>query len=223
MGEAEQPAAHTPPRAFTQGVGTVFQFTGVTLFLVFFFGCCFSALRSKEWGTATWRGEIGLRGPSGQVIYSERHVLLFLVSGGVVWGLALAGIGLGLQAQKRRAAPAAVGVSGVGLLFWLFQGYVSAWELHSIFLSLVNFGLAAVFGILLGLSLVAAREMAKNPPPAGQDLLPPDYREPFSQLSEESPEVRLARELAQRKQRLEVEQKEVEAMERRLKRKQDGH
>lgn len=223
MSDEPQEKPTPPPRAFTQGVGTVFQLTGVTMFLIFFFGCCFSALRSKEWGTAAWRGEVGLRGASGKIIYSERQLLMLLVSGAVVFGLALAGIGLGMQALKRRAAPAGVIVTGAGLLLWGFHTYVAAWELHSWFLSAVNFGLAAVFGCLFGLAFVASGEMAKNPPPADQELLPHDYREPFSHLSEDSPEVRLAKEVAQRKHRLEVEKQELEALERRLKRKQEGH
>src|SRR5687767_12769376 len=40
MDEPQQP----PPRAFTQGVGLVFQTVGVTLFLVMFFTCCGSSL-----------------------------------------------------------------------------------------------------------------------------------------------------------------------------------
>src|SRR3954452_1347701 len=37
-----------PPRAFTQGVGTVFQFTGVLLFVGFMFVCCASSFLSKD-------------------------------------------------------------------------------------------------------------------------------------------------------------------------------
>jgi hypothetical protein len=81
--------------------------------------------------------------------------------------------------------------------------------------------LALVFAVLFGLTVAAAREMVKDPPPRGQDLLPGDYREPYSQLSADSPEARLAREVARRRARLDVERKEIEALERRLKRKLD--
>ena len=37
-----------PPRAFTQGVGTVFQFAGVLLFVAFLFVCCASSFLSKD-------------------------------------------------------------------------------------------------------------------------------------------------------------------------------
>src|SRR5437762_521388 len=37
----------SPPRAFTQGVGTVFQFGGVVLFVLSMFDCCTSSLLGK--------------------------------------------------------------------------------------------------------------------------------------------------------------------------------
>src|SRR6185295_3364318 len=41
----------TPPRAFSQGVGTVFQVAGVLVFLYASFSCCGSGLLSREWAT----------------------------------------------------------------------------------------------------------------------------------------------------------------------------
>jgi hypothetical protein len=211
--------AQPPPRAFTQGVGTVFQFTGVALFLLFLFACCGSALFSRDWAVQPGWEEIGWRDSSGRVVLSAARALTLAVAVGVVLGMAVAGIGLGLQAEKRPAPWLAVGVSAFGVLFWVVEGVFAAQQLHSIVLSFLSFGLALIFGLLCGLAVAAAREMVKNPPPSGQDLLPRDYQTPFSHLSQDSPEVRLSREIAQRKARLEVERKEVEALERRLKRK----
>ena len=48
--EAEKPLPPPPPRAFTQGVGTVFQFAGGILFIALSLTCCGSGLLLK--GTA---------------------------------------------------------------------------------------------------------------------------------------------------------------------------
>jgi hypothetical protein len=50
-------------------------------------------------------------------------------------------------------------------------------------------------------------------------VLPPDYKIPYSHQHEDPPEVRLAAELEQRRQRLAVQQKELEEFEKKLKRK----
>ena len=60
--------------------------------------------------------------------------------------------------------------------------------------------------------------MRKNPPPIGHEVLPGDYRIPYSHMHQDPPEVRLAKELEERKQRLLVQQKELEALEERIKR-----
>jgi hypothetical protein len=62
------------------------------------------------------------------------------------------------------------------------------------------------------LAIQAFREMRKNPPPAGHDVLPPGYKIPYSHYHADPPEVRLAAELAQRRERLAVQQKELEAL-----------
>jgi hypothetical protein len=50
-------------------------------------------------------------------------------------------------------------------------------------------------------------------------VLPADYKVPYSHYHADPPEVRLAAELEQRRQRLAVQQKEVEMLEEKLKRK----
>jgi hypothetical protein len=78
--------------------------------------------------------------------------------------------------------------------------------------------LAGAFWLLSGFAIQAFREMRKNPPPAGHDVLPPGYKIPYSHYHADPPEVRLAAELAQRRERLAVQQKELEALEAKIKR-----
>jgi hypothetical protein len=207
----ESPAA--PPRAFTQGVGTVFQFTGVTMFLVLFFVCCFSSLLSKDFATTTRLGDVGWGSYSGQRAVSVGLVI------GILQGMALAGIGLGLQAQRRRSATLALVTCLIAAAFWIAHVVFFAVTAKSIALAIVTTILAMVSIVLLILSLVAAGEMRRDPPPEGLELLPADYKVPYSHLHQDPPEVRLARELEQRRQRLEVQQKELEALEQKLHRK----
>ena len=75
---------------------------------------------------------------------------------------------------------------------------------------------------LAGLALAAWIEIWRNPPPAGHELLPANYKMPYSHLHQQSPEERLAAELEEAQRRLDVEQKELEALERRLRRKRES-
>jgi hypothetical protein len=61
--------------------------------------------------------------------------------------------------------------------------------------------------------------MRRDPPPADMEILPADYKVPYSHYHEDPPEVRLAAELEQRRRRLAVQQKELEMLEEKLKRK----
>ena len=212
-----------PPRAFTQGVGTVFQFVGVLLFVVSMFVCCGSGLISK---TAAERHDLtkvgwGVRGgePEPVVAYSAQRALSLSVTLAVFFGLALAGIGLGLQAQGRLAPYAAVVVCGFAALFWATQTVFVVQTLHSVLLAALGFVLFALFGVLTVLAVGALREMRRDPPPAGHEILPADYKVPYSHLHQDPPEVRLARELEQRREWLAVQQKELEMLENRLRRK----
>ena len=216
-----------PPRAFTQGVGTVFQFVGVLMFLAAMFVCCGSSLVSKDvaerhdltkvgWGS----GGAG-RGGDG-VFYSAQRAISLSVTLAVFFGLALAGIGLGLQAQSRFAPWAAVAACGFATVFWCVQTVFFAQKLHSVLLVLLGLALSALFATLSALALGALREMRRTPPPAGQEILPADYKVPYSHLHQDPPEVRLARELEQRRERLAVQQKELEMLEGRLRRKLEG-
>jgi hypothetical protein len=76
--------------------------------------------------------------------------------------------------------------------------------------------LLGLFGGLLALAVGALREMRRDPPPAGLEVLPKDYKVPYSHYHQDPPEVRLARELEQRRERLAVQQKELEMLEGKL-------
>src|SRR6187455_1221047 len=91
-----------PPRAFSQGLGTVFQFVGVLMFLGMSFVCCGSSLLSKETATHTNLTRIGWHyagDAPDQPSYSAQRALTVCVFAGVFFGMALAGVGLGLQAE----------------------------------------------------------------------------------------------------------------------------
>ena len=81
------------------------------------------------------------------------------------------------------------------------------------------FVLTAVFLSLLVLSINSLIEMRRNPPPKGFEILPADYKVPYSHMHQDPPEVRLAKELEQRKEKLAVQQKELEMLEQKLHRK----
>jgi hypothetical protein len=217
------PPTPPPPRAFTQGVGLLFQFVGVILFLVMFFICCGSSLLSKDWATRSELTHIGWGEASARAdvrpVYSAQFALTISVFAGVFFGMALAGAGLGMQAGSRVAAPGAVVVTSIGAAFWLVQTIFAATAARSMTFSLIAGGLTVLFAILLVFAIHAFIEMRKNPPPPGHDALPPGYKIPYSHYHADPPEVRLAAELQQRRERLAVQQKELEALEAKLKRK----
>lgn len=203
-----------PPRAFTQGVGLVFQFVGVVLFLVMFFICCGSSLLSKDFAT---KSELTHIGWGAQPAYSAQQALTISLFAGVVFGMALAGLGLGMQSGSRIAAPGAVVATLLGTAFWLIHTIFAATVARSVLFTIIAGGLTILFAILLVFAINAAVEMRKNPPPPGHELLPAGYKIPYSHYHADPPEVRLAAELQQRRERLAVQQKELEALEEKIK------
>jgi hypothetical protein len=214
------PQPEPPPRAFTQGVGTVFQFAGVTLFLASMLVCCGSSLFSKNVAerrdlmTVGWNVPL----PGGPWFYSAQFAITVSLLLSVFFGIALAGLGLGLQAQGRRAPYGAVAVCVFATAFWLMQAVFFGGDHGFYTLCAGALGLAFCFSLLALLALVALVEMRHNPPPPGHEILPPDFKVPYSHLHEDPPEVRLARELDQRREKLAVQQKELEMLEARLRR-----
>lgn len=216
--------AKPPPRAFTQGVGTVYQFVGVILFLVSMFVCCGSSLISKNVAERHDLMAVGwdLPLPGGPYFYSAQRAITVSVLLAVFFGITLAGLGLGLQAQGRLAPYGALAVTAFATCFWAVQAVFFGDTLRSVAFAAGSAALAMVFGFLAVFAAAALREMRRDPPPPGHEVLPADYKVPYSHLHQDPPEVRLARELEQRRERLAVQQKELEMLEARLRRKLDG-
>jgi hypothetical protein len=204
-----------PPRAFTQGLGVVFQAAGVTLFLSFFTLCCLSGLLSMNTATGTGLGEVAFHG------YSAQRAVSISVVVGILLGMALAGIGLGLQAERRAAPLMAVIVTGAAAIYWLAHALLFAVVAHAVVLTMICLLFTAGFVVLCVLAWGALREMRATPPPKDQEILPADFKVPYSHLHQDPPEVRLERELEARRQRLETERRELDALEQKLHRKQN--
>ncbi len=176
-------ATPPPPRAFAQGTGVLLQIVGVILFLTTCCVCSSSGLwedvmtaqqaerkvHEKEDIVITFRkmlDEPGRAGASIMVVFST------------VCGLALAGFGLGLQADKPRASIGAL-VSACAWLFSLILAGVCLWiGQASSFARGVNAGFCVISIIVLCFTVAARREVRANPPPPGLDVLPPDFEIP---------------------------------------------
>jgi hypothetical protein len=220
----EQKTASSPPRAFTQGVGTVFQFAGGILFIALSLTCCGSGLLGKE----TWKREdlmkVGWHFPGDefdQPSYSAQRATSVSLIGGIGLALAVAGLGLGLQATRRSAGVGAVIVSLAGMMFWMVHGIFFVQVMRAWMLVLISFTFVVIYGVFFALAIGAWREMRRDPPPAGHEVLPEGYKVPYSWYHEDPPEVRLERELEQRRERLAVQQKELEMMEEKLRREKE--
>jgi hypothetical protein len=210
MTEPVQP----PPRAFTQGVGTVYQLVGVLLFVSMMFVCCGSALFSMQSASRPDLAAIGWH--LGPAMYSAAKATSVALAVAIGLGVAVASLGLGLQAMHRRAPIGATAVSGFGAIFWAVHAVFFAMVLGSVVLTAVCAILLLLFVGLLLLAISAWREMRTDPPPADIALLPVGYKIPYSHLHQDPPEVRLAKELEERRRKLEIQQKELEALEERI-------
>lgn len=216
-------APHPPPRAFTQGVGTVFQVVGGTMFFVLATVCCGSSLLSKETAERHDLTRIGWGGRAGgEVVYSAQRAISVALFVGVGLSVGVASVGLGLQATRRSAAVGGLLVTGFGLAFWAVHTAFAAQVMGSIILSVIAGGMLVLYAVLFALGVAAWREMRTNPPPVGHEVLPEGYKVPYSWYHDDPPEVRLAHELEQRRQRLAVQQKELEMLEEKLKKRQAG-
>ncbi|MGH7214686.1 MAG: hypothetical protein ACREIT_07980 [Tepidisphaeraceae bacterium] len=201
----------------------MFQFVGVILFLTTMFVCCASALLPKESAmSADWQS-IGWHFPGGAAdsapAYSAQRAVTVCMVTAVFLGIALASLGLGLQATRRYAPWGAVAVTGFAMVFWIIHLVFVVGVLEAVWLTVVAGALTVLFVVLFGLSIASLREMLRDPPPSRQEVLPEGYKIPYSHLHEDPPEVRLAAELAQRRERLAVQQKELEMLEEELRRK----
>jgi len=187
--------------------------------------CCGSGLLGKE----TWKREdlmkVGWHLPgdaADQPSYSALRATSVSLIGGIGLALAVAGLGLGLQATRRSAASVAVGVSLLGLIFWTVHGVFFVQVMRAWMLAAIAFILLLVFGVFFALAIAAWREMRRDPPPAGHEVLPHGTKIPYSWYHDDPPEVRLERELEQRRERLAVQQKELDMMEEKLRKEKGG-
>jgi hypothetical protein len=151
----------TPPHAFSQGVGTVFQFVGVGLFLISMFVCCSSSLLSKD--TATHSGlttigwHLGSDRPD-EPSYSAQRALTITLPAAICYGMALAALGLGLQAGRRAAAGDAIFLNWLMAIVWSVQ-LVFFISIRWIVLSMICSLLVMLALVLLLLSVGAVRDM----------------------------------------------------------------
>lgn len=169
------PEASTPPspRAFAQASGLVLQVIGVILALG---TCCwwsFAGLTDERIRPTSQPDSLRdiVRASDGSRLWSMSAVCVSFVG-----GLALAALGLGLQAEKRRSGAAASAVAGMGALFWFaYFGYALTYgagigSLVWSLLMLVAWGLCAV------LAVISADELRRNPPPADLGKAPADLK-----------------------------------------------
>src|SRR6185436_4290182 len=226
MPSAEDPKpAVSPPRAFTQGVGTVFQFAGGILFILLSLTCCGSGLLMKDTAQPKDLTRIGWHLPDDapdHPFYSAQQATSTALIGGIAFALAIAGIGLGLQATRRSAAAGAVAVALLGVIFWAIHGVFFVQAMRVWLPAAIAILLMLVYAVFFALAIAAWREMKRNPPAMGHEVLPEGYKIPYSWYHDDPPEVRLERELEQRRERLAVQQKELEMMEEKLKKEKEG-
>jgi lipopolysaccharide export LptBFGC system permease protein LptF len=156
------PSPAPPPlHAFSQGVGTVFQFVGVGLFLISMFVCCSSSLLSKDTATHSGLTTIGWHRASDspdQPSYSAQWALTITLPVAICNGMALAALGLGLQSERRAAAGGAVVVSWLMTIFWGVQ-LVFFISIRWVVLSMICSLLVMLALVLLLLSVGAVRDM----------------------------------------------------------------
>lgn len=162
MDQTESPKP--PPRAFTQGVGTVFQFVGVTLFVISMFTCCSTSLLSKDAATHSGLTTIGWHRAADapdQPTYSAQRALTITLPAALLYGMALAALGLGLQADSR-AAP--IGALALNLFMAMFLVLQLAFFLSMqwIGMSMICIVMVILAAGLLLLSIGAVREAKRN-------------------------------------------------------------
>src|SRR3954454_14308026 len=111
-----------PPHAFAQGTGTVFQFVGVTLFLISMFICCCTSLLSKDAATHSGLTAVGWHraiDPMDRPFYSVQRALTISLPASLCYGMALAALGLGLQSENHAAALSGALLNVGAVIFWL--------------------------------------------------------------------------------------------------------
>ncbi len=160
-----EPVEPGPPSKypFTQGVGTVYQFVGVTLFLISMFVCCSSSLLSKDTATHSNLTTIGWQRPGDPPnlpTYSAQRALTITLPAAICYGMALAALGLGMQTESRTAPLYAFFLNLFALGFWGFHLVFFA-SLKWILLSILCTVLVMLCVMLGVLSIGAWRELRR--------------------------------------------------------------
>jgi len=207
-------ASSSPPRAFAQGVGLLCQTFGVLLFLS---SCCVCSL------SGAWDQPI-IRPPQVVTLGTllerpDAWAAMLTVFTATLAGLALAAFGLGLQAD-RRAAPLGTLVTTLTALILLLIAAAALWFDDGTWpMRLWNGLLLLLFATLTPFAFAARRQFCADPPAADVDIVPPDQKIPYSWYHDDPPDGRLEREIAEKKARLDAEQRELEEMRQELERK----
>src|SRR2546430_1887240 len=160
---SQSPDPTPPPFAFTQGVGTVFQFVGVGLFVISMFICCCTSLLSKDSATHSGLTTIGWHRATDapdQPFYSAQRALTITLPASLTYGMALAALGLGLQAANRSTPIFAVLVNVLAVIFWIVHLVFFA-PIRWVGMSILCFAMLVVAIGLLILSIGAVRDVQK--------------------------------------------------------------
>lgn len=168
-----------PPRAFAQGTGILLQILGMALFLS---TCCVCSF-AGAWDPVLSRPEIlrlleeessvgvGVRGLFEQPAKAGVMLMVMFMT---IGGLALAGFGLGLQAERPRSAWGALGTT-VAMIVILALAGIGIWVGEASWTSRIMHGLLSLTMIVvLGFVWVALREVLASPPPPVPTYVEPD-------------------------------------------------
>lgn len=151
--------------------------------------------------------------PHSLLRHPARTGLMLTVVTMTMGGLALATFGLGLQADRMRAAWGAV-ITNIAMALLLFAAGAGLWMGDGSWFARTGHGAVLLTTLLLlGFTFAALKQVRAAPPPVDVDIVPPGTKIPYSFYHDDPPEVRLKNELAQRREKLEREKQELDQME----------
>jgi len=210
-------------RPAAKAAGTVMQTLGMLLFLS---SCCVCSFAGSWEGHEISRGVADTEGVLGLADYIKQENwgkvgMMLNVMFPMAGGFALATFGLGLQADRKGAGLGALLVAIICALIVVLGG-MGIWSGESTLFAKVWHGLVSLMmWVLVGLSYVAYKDVRADPPEANVDILPADYKIPYSMYHDDPPEVRLAQEIANRKASLEAQMREIDELEEKLNQQKD--
>ncbi len=207
-------------RGTAKAAGTVLQTVGMLLFLS---SCCVCSFAGKWEG---WQLSDDVAGDMAKVkglgdYFRQENWgkvgMMLSVMFPMAGGFAMATFGLGLQADRKRAGMGAL-VTCLACAVIVLVGGLGIWmdDEGAIWPRIWHVIVSGVMWLTVGLSVVAYRDVRANPPADGVEILPRDYKVPYSMYHDDPPEVRLANEIAGRKANLEAQMREIEGLEKKL-------